>query len=239
MASENLYWIWLAEKLGAGSSHAIELVETFGSPFEVYNATEEEIARSGCVSENVAHRLANKSVSHAMEIVETCVYAKIGILSYSDPFYPSRLKTLKDPPCVLYYKGTLPDFDNRVCIAVVGTRKISEYGKHAAFKIAYELAAAECIVVSGMAQGIDAVAACGAICGGGKTVAVLGSGIDIVYPPQHKKLMRIIEDHGVVISEYAPGTRPFGTNFPQRNRIISGLWGSGTSPLSNTSHSTR
>ena len=147
----------------------------------------------------------------------------IGILTYSDEFYPSRLKTLKDPPCVLYYKGTLPDFDNRVCIAVVGTRKMSEYGKRAAFKIAYELASAEGVVVSGMALGIDSVAACGAICGKGKTVAVLGCGIDIVYPPQHTRLMNIIEENGVVITEFAPGTRPLGTNFPIRNRIISGL----------------
>ena len=223
MASQNLYWIWLSEILGAGNSHAFELSETFGSPFEVYNSTEEDLVRSGCVSEEMAHRLSNKDLSRAYEILDFCTSANVGILTCSDEFYPSRLKTLKDPPCVLYYKGTLPDFDNKVCIAVVGTRKMSEYGKKAAFKIAYELASAESIVVSGMALGIDSIAACGAICGKGKTVAVLGCGIDIVYPPQHERLMNIIEENGVVMTEFSPGTRPIGTNFPIRNRIISGL----------------
>lgn len=223
MTSQNLYWIWLAEVLGAGNSHAVELSDTFGSPFEVYNATEEEIVRSGCVSEQMAHKLSNKDLSRAYSIIDFCVKSNVGILTYSDEFYPSRLKTLKDPPCVLYYKGTIPDFNNRVCIAVVGTRKMSEYGKRSAFKIAYELASSESIVVSGMALGIDAVASCGAICGKGKTVAVLGCGIDIVYPPEHGRLMKIIEENGVVITEYAPGTRPLGANFPTRNRIISGL----------------
>ena len=223
MTSQNLYWIWLAERLGAGNSHAAELAEMFGSPFEVYNATEEELVRSGCISEEMARRLSGKDLSRAYEIVDFCASNNVGILTYSDEFYPSRLKTLKDPPCVLYYRGTLPDFDNRVCIAVVGTRKMSEYGKRAAFKIAYELASAESIVVSGMALGIDSVAACGAICGKGNTVAVLGCGIDVVYPPQHGRLMNIIEENGVVMTEFSPGTRPLGTNFPIRNRIISGL----------------
>ena len=223
MTSQNLYWIWLAETLGPGNPHAIELSEIFGSPFEVYNATEDELVRSGCVSEVLAHKLADKNLSRAYDIVDFCVSANVGILTYYDQFYPSRLKTLKDPPCVLYYKGTLPDFDNKVCIAVVGTRKMSEYGKRSAFRIGYELASAESVVVSGMALGIDSVAACGAICGKGKTVAVLGCGIDIVYPPQHKRLMEIIEENGVVMTEFAPGTRPLGTNFPIRNRIISGL----------------
>lgn len=223
MASQNLYWIWLAERLGAGNRHSIELVEFFGSPFDVYNATEEELIRSECASESVVRKLLDKDLSLAHKIADYCASNNVGILSYDSEFYPSRLKTLNDPPCVLYYRGTLPDFDNKVCIAMVGTRKMSEYGKRAAFKIAYELASAEAVVVSGMALGIDSVAACGAICGGGRTVAVLGCGIDVVYPPQHRKLMDIISENGAVITEFAPGTGPLGTNFPIRNRIISGL----------------
>lgn len=223
MGSENLYWVWLAERLGAGSRYSVELVNAFGSPFELYNATEEELSLANCADENLVHRLADKNLSGAYSIIDYCTANNVGILSYSDKNYPSRLKMLKDPPCVLYYKGTVPDFDNRVCIAVVGTRKMSEYGKRAAFKMGYELGSAEAIVVSGMALGIDSVAASGAICGGGKTVAVLGSGIDVVYPSQHKKLMGIIEENGAVITEFAPGTRPIGSNFPIRNRIISGL----------------
>lgn len=223
MASENLYWIWLAEKLGAGSRYMLPLIEKFASPFEVYNLPEDEMVMSGCVPEDVAHKLANKDLGRACEIMDSCVLNNIGILSYSDKFYPSSLRTLQDPPAVLYYRGSLIEFDRKLCIAVVGTRKMSEYGKRAAYKIAYELGSADVVVVSGMALGIDSVAACGAITAGGKTIAVLGCGIDIVYPRQHAKLQKIIESHGVVISEFAPGTAPAGINFPIRNRIISGI----------------
>ena len=221
--SENLYWIWLAENLGAGNRHVVELVNFFGSAFDVYNAGEDDIIRSGCVNEVIAHKLADKSLKRAYEIIDYCALNNIGILSFSDEHYPDRLKTLQDPPAVLYYKGTLVPFDEKVCIGVVGTRKMSEYGKRAAYKIGYELASAGAIVVSGMALGIDAVAATGALVADGKTVAVLGCGIDVVYPTQHAKLKRTIEERGLVITEYSPGTRPYGTNFPIRNRIISGL----------------
>lgn len=223
MASENLYWIWLAERLGAGSRHLLPLIEKFSSPFEVYNLPEDELVMSGCIPEDVAHRLASKDLDKACEIMDSCVLHNIGILSYSDKFYPSSLRSLQDPPAVLYYRGSLIELDKKLCIAVVGTRKMSEYGKRAAYKISYELGGAEVVVVSGMALGIDSVAACGAITGGGKTIAVLGCGIDIAYPRQHAKLQRIIENHGVVMSEFAPGTPPAGVNFPIRNRIISGL----------------
>ena len=221
--SENLYWVWLSEILGAGSRYVGKLADFFGSSFDIYNASEEEIIRSGCVSEQIASKLNNKNLKRAYDILDYCAVNNIGILSFGDENYPTRLRNLQDPPAVLYYKGTLPNFDEKVCIAVVGTRKMSEYGKRAAYKISYELASAGAVVVSGMALGNDAVASCGALVAEGKTVAVLGCGIDIVYPPQHTKLQREIEARGVVITEYAPGTKPFGSNFPIRNRIISGL----------------
>lgn len=223
MKSENLYWIWLSERLGAGSRHMRPLIEKFESPFEVYNLSEEELVMSECVPENVAHLLANKSLDKALGIMDSCTVGNIGILTYADRFYPLSLKGIKDPPAVLYYKGSLIDLNEKLCIAVVGTRKMSEYGKRAAYKIGYELASAGVVVVSGMALGIDSVAACGAITAGGKTIAVLGCGVDMVYPRNHGKLKRIIENNGVVISELAPGTEPMGVNFPIRNRIISGL----------------
>lgn len=221
--SENLYWVWLAENLGAGNRYVTRLMEFFGSAFNVYNATEEELVRSGCVSEQAAAKLADKSLRKAYSIIDYCALNNIGILSFVDSNYPERLKMLQDPPAVLYYKGTLLNFDTKLCIGVVGTRKISEYGKRAAYKISYELASAGAVVVSGMALGVDSVAACGALVADGKTVAVLGCGIDVIYPSQHAKLQRTIEDRGLVITEYSPGTRPFGANFPIRNRIISGL----------------
>ena len=221
--SENLYWVWLGEILGAGSRHLTKLIDFFGSAFDIYNSTEEELVRSECVNDNLAHKLSDKSLQRAYKIIDYCALNNIGILSFSSENYPERLKLLQDPPAVLYYKGTLPDFDSKVCIAVVGTRKMSEYGKRSAYKIAYELASAGAIVVSGMALGLDSVAASGVLMAEGKTVAVLGCGIDVIYPPQHTKLQRTIEERGLVITEYAPGTKPYGANFPIRNRIISGL----------------
>lgn len=221
--SENLYWIWLAEALGAGNRHITKLVDFFGSAFDIYNASEEDLIRSECISDQIAKKLSDKNLQKAYGIIDYCALNNIGILSFADDNYPDRLKLLQDPPAVLYYKGTLPNFDSKVCIGVVGTRKMSEYGKRSAYKIAYELASAGAIVVSGMALGIDSVGACGALMADGKTVAVLGCGIDVIYPSQHAKLQRTIEERGLVITEYAPGTRPFGTNFPVRNRIISGL----------------
>ena len=223
MRSENLYWLWLSECLGVGSRHMLPLIEKFESPFEIYRLPEDEIALSGCVPDDVAHRLADKKLDRAYEIMDYCVVNNIGILSFFNDFYPSSLRSLQDPPAVLYYKGSLPELDQKLCVAVVGTRKMSEYGKRTAYKIAYELGSAGVVVVSGMALGIDSVAACGAISAGGKTIAVLGCGIDVVYPRQHAKLQRIIENNGVVLTEFAPGTQPSGINFPIRNRIISGL----------------
>jgi DNA protecting protein DprA len=124
---------------------------------------------------------------------------------------------------VLYYVGKLPDFNRNLCIAVVGTRKMSEYGMRSAYKIAYEVSAAGAVVVSGMALGIDGIASCAAVAAHGKTVAVLGCGIDIAYPKENKKLRDIIKQNGAVITEFAPGSEPRGINFPVRNRIISGL----------------
>ena len=223
MASENLYWIWLSERLGAASKHLVPLIEKFESPFEIYNLAEDELVMSGCVPEIIAKRLSDKSLEKAYEIMDSCTVGNIGIMSYKDKFYPSSLRTIKDPPAVLYYRGSMLDFNQNLCIAVVGTRKMSEYGKRAAYKIGYELGSANAVVVSGMALGIDSVAACGAINARGKTIAVLGCGVDMTYPREHGKLKKIIENNGAVISEFAPGTGPLGSNFPIRNRIISGI----------------
>ena len=223
MRSENLYWVWLSLRLGVASRYITQMIERFESPFEIYNATEEELSAVESISKDVANSLANKNLEKAYEIIDYCTVNNIGILSYDDKYYPSRLRSIKDPPAVLYYKGNMVDFNDKLFISIVGTRKMSEYGKRAAYKIAYELAGADVVVVSGMALGIDSVAACGALCADGKTVAVLGCGIDVVYPKEHRKLQRIIEKSGLVITEFAPGTRPVGSNFPIRNRIISGL----------------
>jgi DNA processing protein len=130
---------------------------------------------------------------------------------------------MKNPPIVLYYMGNMPNLNNKLCVSMVGTRKMTEYGMRAGYKIAYELASAGAVVVSGMALGIDSVAHAGAIGGRGTTIAVLGCGIDVIYPKQHRKLRKYICEHGAVLTAYHPGTPAYKNNFPERNAIISAL----------------
>ncbi len=150
---------------------------------------------------------------------KNCTIEKV---SYSDRDYPELLKTIKNPPQKLYYKGNL-SICNTPCLAVVGARKSTPYGKWAAYNIAKRAAEHGVTIVSGMAAGIDACGHMGALDAGGKTIAVLGCGPDICYPRTNKDLMARINEHGLIISEYSPGQGPLSWQFPARNRIISGL----------------
>ena len=215
-------WIWFAQKCGAGSSEMVKIYETYGSINDIYLADFNSYIDND-VSERLAEELSDKSLHDAYSIIKYCEDNGVGILTYACDEYPQSLRSIKDPPAVLYYIGRLPDFNKNLCIATVGTRKMSEYGMRSAYKIAYEIASSGAIIVSGMALGIDSVAASAALKAGGKTIAVLGSGIDVIYPKEHKKLYRAIAEKGVVLTEYPPSTEPHGFNFPVRNRIISGL----------------
>ena len=222
--ADSMYWIWLAECLGAACRDLEPLVRQFGSAYEIFSAGESAYYHVPGVSEKTIDKLCRaRGLDHAESILEECIRAGIGVLTYDDPAYPAALKRLADPPAVLYYRGRLPDFDRRVSVAVVGTRSMSEYGGRTAYKIAYELASAGVLVVSGMALGIDSVAQAAALAAGGETVAVLGSGVDVIYPSEHRALYDRIIHRGAVISEYPPGTSAKGAHFPVRNRIISGL----------------
>ena len=221
--NDSLYWIWLADKCGPASREFARLISMFDNPFEIYRLDTEELGAIDGISERLKNALASKSLEHAYSTLKYCKKSGVQIIAYSDERYPARLKTLEDPPAILYCLGELPNFDRQIGVAVVGTRKMSAYGAESAYKISYELASANICVISGMALGIDAIAACGALDAKGATVAVLGCGIDIVYPRAHAKLKRFIENHGAVISEYPLGEPPQGKNFPKRNRIISGL----------------
>lgn len=218
-----LYWIWLADACGTASKSFVRLIERFESPFEIYSLDPSEIEQIDFISHSLKERLSDKSLEKSYSVMKNCKSDKIEIISYADKRYPSRLRLLPDAPAILFCKGKLPDFNSRLCVAIVGTRKMSEYGKRSAYQIGYELAAANAVVVSGMALGIDSVAACGAIGAGGNTVAVLGSGIDVIYPKEHGTLYDKIVKCGAVISEFMPSTPPDRYNFPKRNRIISGL----------------
>ena len=219
---DRLFEIWFALACGQANTEFQPLLEQYGTPYDLFNADEREIEKLPC-SPRLKRALCQKSLQQSQQIMEFCKHNHIGILFWQDKEYPATLRPLRDPPVLLYYIGDLPDLSRRLCISLVGTRTMSEYGKRMAYKIGYELAATGTVVVSGMALGNDSVATAGALAAGGQVVAVLGCGVDVVYPANHDLLREEILHHGVVISEYPPGTRPVGAHFPVRNRIISGL----------------
>ena len=229
MKDYRIYWIWLAESLGYGSELAVKLVNAFGNASAVYGVdpcdvdslesgflTERELKKTKCL-------LENKDVSEAERILEKAANAGQRVLVPTDRDYPQNLLSLRNAPMVLYVKGRLPEMNDTLCVSVVGTRTMSETGRRNSYAMGYGLAAGGAVVVSGMALGCDGAALCGAVNGGGRTVAVLGCGVDVIYPKDHACLYDTILKNGAVVSEYPPGTRPVKYHFPQRNRIISGL----------------
>ncbi len=219
-----LFWIWLSQALGPCSRSFRKLIGLYENPYDLFHAEEAEIERISGLSEHVRAALCNKSLAEASAILDRCEKQGIGLVTYGDEEYPYSLRDLSEPPVLLYYRGELPDLNRRLCIAMVGTRRMSAYGLRTAYKIGYELALLNAIVVSGMAAGIDGVSAAAAMAATkGATVAVLGCGVDVVYPKHHKALYEEILKKGALISEYPPGTRPAPYHFPVRNRIISGL----------------
>lgn len=218
------YWIWLSSVMGAGSRSAVDLIRRFGDPKTVYDLSEKELSKSRIVTDKrVVSKLMYKDLTEAADIVDWCDRNGVKILVPGDNTYPKALLSLRDAPMVLYMLGQLPDFETTFSCAVVGTREMSEYGKNIAYEIGAGLAAGGACVVSGLALGIDGMAMAGALEEGGQTIAVLGNGIDIVYPKAHETLLRKVLERGAVITEYAPGVSPRGHHFPVRNRIISGL----------------
>lgn len=220
---ELLFWLWLAEALGPANKGFRNLILRYETPFDVYEADPYELEGVEGLSPKTLAALSDKDLKQATALLGTCRRMEIGILPFGDERYPKNLRRIQAPPVVLYYKGILPDFDARLCIGMVGTRKMSAYGLRHAYKIAYELTAAGALTVSGMAAGIDGVCAAASLAAGGDTVAVLGCGVDLVYPPHHNKLKEKIAGQGLLLSEYPPGTKPNGYHFPARNRIISGI----------------
>ena len=221
--NEQILWIWLSLACTPGTENFRKLIDSFETPLAVYSADSDSIlAVLGKKCADVA-ALSDKNTDRAEEIFNYCRQKNIGILNFSDENFPPLLKLIQNPPVLLYYRGLLPSFRDLFCISVVGTRRLSEYGLRNAFSISRDLSVAGATVVSGMAMGVDGVAHAGALSADGITIAVLGSGIDVCYPAEHKALAREIVKRGCVITEYAPGTKPDRNNFPRRNRIISGL----------------
>lgn len=219
-----IYWIWLAEQSGYGSKYFTKLYSLYRNPVDVYNLENDEIMQLGKkFSYTYKDKLCQRDLTKARAIYEYCCANGISVISFDDVRYPERLRLIEDPPVVLYCLGEVPAFNDKLCIGIVGTRKMSRYGSEGAYSFAYELSSLGVCVVSGLALGVDAAAACGAIDGGEPTVQVLGCGVGVVYPRIHSKLREAVIKKGAVISEYPPLEDPQKYYFPQRNRIISGI----------------
>ena len=217
------HWIWLATRPGLNDRMKRIVLDAFSDAEDVYFADREAYATVEGVSPEIVDALADKDLKEAKKILDVCMTKGIQICTYQDENYPARLKNIVDPPQVLYYKGQIPDLDSSPVIGVVGTRKASGYGMNTAHQMGYQIARCGGIVVSGAADGIDAMAMQGALLAGTPVVGVLGCGADVIYPTCNRQLYADTEKRGCLLTEFPPGTRPLRWNFPKRNRIISGL----------------
>ena len=217
-----LYWVGFNLVRGIGAARMQALINHFGDVVSAWHAPGETLRAAGLSSKIVENFLQMRS-SVDLEKVWQGIQAKdIQVLTWDDPEYPVRLKEIELPPPVLYVRGGLLPEDEWA-IAIVGTRRLTPYGRQVTTEIAGMLARSGISVVSGLARGIDGVAHKAALEAGGRTLAVLGNGVDRIYPPEHRLLAGEILRHGALLSDYAPGTPPDGLNFPPRNRIIAGL----------------
>ena len=217
------YWVWLATLPGLGTRTRLQLLEHFDSPEDIYYADEGELLLTPDITKAQAALLADKSLERTEQVLADCARDGQFILTMGDSLYPNRLRTIFDPPILLYGKGALPVFDDEVAVTVVGTRSCTPYGVRAASQLGYELSKQGALLVSGMAKGIDGEALKGALRAGGFTAAVLGGGADVIYPAENRRLYQDIVATGVVLSEYPPGTVPKAEHFPVRNRLLSAL----------------
>ena len=220
--SEELYAIWLSQRYPDGDPTPGRLLAKLRSAQSVYGAEKEFLYSLGFSSKEV-RPLSAKSLDQAQRTAEFCAKRGIDIIRYGDRGYPIQFFQLDAPPTVIYCRGKLPDSESELFISAVGTRRMSDAGRMNAHRLCFDLAAAGAVVVSGMARGIDSVCHQGALDGGGKTVAVLGSGCDVIYPPEDSYLYGCIMENGAVISEYPPGEEPKAEHFPVRNRLIAAL----------------
>ena len=216
------YWLALMSVEGVGDTLFGPLLERFGSPAAVFSASVHELAGVPKMSKKISQTiLAFNDWDGILRQIDGLNKAGIRIVTFLDESYPRHLLNVYDRPVLLYVAGHLHSDD--ISIAIVGSRHASTYGKYTTDRISLELALRGATIVSGMARGIDSCAHRGALAANGRTIAVLGSGLDVIYPPENKKLFEAIVEQGAVISEYPPGTQPLPFHFPARNRIISGI----------------
>ncbi len=222
MDEEILPYLILASVKGLGCRGVHRLIDSLGSPQAVVQAEPSTIVRLG-IPEFIARALPSEPVRRRAEMeLQKCRQRQVNILTFQGANYPPLLKEIFDPPIILYAEGDLSCLA-RPSISIVGSRRATAYGINATEKIACDLARRGLLITSGLARGIDTAAHRGALRGGGKTVAVLGNGIDFIYPRENKSIAQQIRANGCIVSEFPMGTGPVPQNFPIRNRIISGF----------------
>ena len=218
--SDLVYLIWLSQINGIGPVIEKVLLNVFQTPRNIYKATKGELLNIQGIGNTTADTILNsKSLVKAEEILNKCEKHNICILTYEDSIYPIEVKIIKNAPLILYYRGNI--LEDSLGIAIVGSRRCSEYGKRITAEAGEFLAQNNIPVISGMAKGIDGYAHTACLKANGYTLAILGCGVDICYPKEHLELMHKIIEKGAVISEYPPGTKPDARHFPARNRLIS------------------
>ena len=220
--TDKRYWIGFNLIKGIGAVRVQALIQHFGDLELAWNAPPAELAQAGLglkAIERIAQARQNIDLGTLWSKIEA---QGVQILTWEDEAYPQRLKEIDQPPPVLYIRGEyLPD--DVFSVAIVGTRRVTAYGRQITEELSAFLAANGITVISGLARGVDAIAHQTALKAGGRTIGVLGSGVDKIYPPEHRALAEKMAERGAIISDYPPGTPPDASNFPPRNRIISGL----------------
>jgi DNA processing protein len=217
------YWLALALTPGLGPTRIKKLIEQYGTAERVFHASLTELEATGMRAVSAQSVATGKSLELAQQECAKAVEARARIISLSDPEYPQRLKEIYDPPVILFVKGSI-DVLAQPSIAMVGTRHPTPYGSGMAERLSTDLAARGLVIISGLARGIDTASHRGAVAAKGKTIAVLGTGIDVMYPKENTRLTeQIVALGGALITEFPVGTPPTPQNFPIRNRIISGM----------------
>lgn len=218
------YWIWLSKIPGLGSVKTQRLLAAYHHPKEIWNSKKEKLKQIEGIGEKLAGEILKQEYRENLDILQNRMKEeKIELITMQDEAYPKNLKQLYDKPISLYVKGD-KSILNEFSLAIIGCRENSIYGRKVATAIGKGLAKRNIVTVSGLARGIDSISHRASLEGNGKTIAVIGSGIDYIYPQENTKLAQeIVQKGGVIISEYPPQTKAERMNFPARNRIISGL----------------
>jgi DNA processing protein len=222
MSDPRRFWVGFNMVKGIGAVRFQSLLNAFGDAASAWQASPQALRSAGLGQKVIENLVGVRSQVELEKIWDQIMAQNIKVVTWEDETYPRRLKEIDQPPPVLYVLGDLLPEDEWA-VAVVGTRRITSYGRQISEEVGGCLARSGVTVVSGLARGVDAVAHQATLNAGGRTIAVLGSGVDRIYPPEHRRLAEQIIERGAIVSDYPPGASPEAANFPPRNRIISGL----------------